>query len=150
MNKGLIKYLLKFEVIVSGWQISLCAKTLSCVRFLATPWTVAHQPPLSMRLSQQEYWSGLPFPPPGDLPDPSIKPKPPASPALAGGFFTTEPPGKLKLVYKEALIRYLALLFVPFIYFDRKYPKNETYNKKQSNGGGQGGAKTNEITCIKS
>ena len=83
-----------------------------------------------MGFSRQEYWSGLPFSPPGDLPNPRIEPKSSASPALAGGFFTTEPPGKLKLVYKEALIRYLALLFVPFIHFDRKYPKNETYNKK--------------------
>ena len=57
----------------------------------ATPWTVAHQASLLMGFSRQEYWSGLPFPPPGDLPDPGIKL---ASPALAGGFFATEPPGK--------------------------------------------------------
>ena len=56
-----------------------------------TPWTVAHQAPLSMEFPKQEYWSGLPFPPPGNLPDPGIKP---VSPALAGRFFTTEPPGK--------------------------------------------------------
>ena len=55
-------------------------------------WTVAHQAPLSMTFSRQDYWSGLPFPPPGDLPDSRIEP---VSPALAGGFFTTEPPGKL-------------------------------------------------------
>ena len=54
-----------------------------------TPWTVAHQAPLSMAFSRQEYWSGLPCPPPGDLPDPGIKPMSPVSPALAGGFFTT-------------------------------------------------------------
>ena len=53
-----------------------------------TPWTVAHQAPLSMELSRQEYWSGLPFPIPGDLPDPGIEPTSPVSPALAGGFFT--------------------------------------------------------------
>ena len=47
-----------------------------------------------MGFSRQEFWSGLPFPPPGDLPDPGIKPTPPASPALADRFFTTEPPGK--------------------------------------------------------
>ena len=58
---------------------------------LATPRTVAHQSPLSVEFSRQEYCSGLPFPSPGDLPDPGIKP---ASPALAGRFFTTEPPGK--------------------------------------------------------
>ena len=46
----------------------------SCVRVFVTPWTVAHQAPLSMGFSKQEYWSGLPFPPPGDLPKPGIKP----------------------------------------------------------------------------
>ena len=55
------------------------------------PWTVACQAPLSMGFSRQEYWSGLPFPSPGDLPDPEIEP---TAPALAGGFFTTEPPEK--------------------------------------------------------
>ena len=58
---------------------------------LATSWTVTHQSPLSMGFSRQEYWSGLPFPSPGDLPDPGIKP---TAPVLAGGFFTTGPPGK--------------------------------------------------------
>ena len=47
-----------------------------------------------MEFPRQEYWSGLPFPFPGDLPDPGIEPMSPVSPALAGGFFTTEPPGK--------------------------------------------------------
>src|SRR5574337_648274 len=52
----------------------LCeAKSLSCVRHFATPWTVACQAPLSTGFSRQEYWSGLPFPSPGDLPDPGIK-----------------------------------------------------------------------------
>jgi len=59
------------------------------------PWTVTHQAPLSMGFSRQEYWSGLPWPPPGDLPSPGIKP---ASPTLAGGFFTTVPPGKPRCV----------------------------------------------------
>ena len=57
-----------------------------------TPWTVAHQAPLSMGFSRQEYWSGLPFPPPGNLPDPGNEPISPEFPALAGRFFTTEPP----------------------------------------------------------
>ena len=56
-----------------------------------TSWTVAHQAPLSMGFPSQEYWSGLPFPPPGHLLDPGIEP---TSPALAGRFFTTEPAGK--------------------------------------------------------
>ena len=54
------------------------------------PWTVAHQAPLSMGFPKQKYWSGLPFPPPGDLPDPGIEAAPPA---LAGRFLTAEPPG---------------------------------------------------------
>ena len=57
----------------------------------ATAWTIALQAPLSMEFPRQEYWSGLPFPPPEDLPKPGTKS---TSPALAGGFFTTEPPGK--------------------------------------------------------
>ena len=56
---------------------------------LSTPLTVARQAPLSMGFSRQEYWSGLPFPPPGDLPDPGIEPVFLTSPALAGRFFTT-------------------------------------------------------------
>ena len=58
------------------------------------PWTTAHQAPLSMGFSRQEYWNGLPFLPPGNLPDPGIKPKSPKSPALVGGFFTTKPSRK--------------------------------------------------------
>ena len=65
--------------------------TLSPVRLFAISWTIARQAPLSMGFSRQEYWGGLPCPLPWDLPDPGIKPM---SPALAGGFFTTEPPGK--------------------------------------------------------
>ena len=54
-----------------------------------TPWTVGHQAPLSMEFSKQEYWSGLPFTTPGDLPNPGIKPTSLVSPARAGRFFTT-------------------------------------------------------------
>ena len=53
-------------------------KSLSRVRLFAIPWTVAHQAPPSMRFSRQEYWSGLPFPSPGDLPNPGIEPGSPA------------------------------------------------------------------------
>ena len=55
------------------------------------PWTIAHQAPLSMEFSRQEYWSGLPFPSLGDIPHTGIEPLSPESLALAGGFFTTEP-----------------------------------------------------------
>ena len=68
----------------------LHANSLQCMT-LSTPWTLARQAPLAVEFSRQECWNGLPCPPPGDLPDPGIKP---ASPALADGFFTTEPPGK--------------------------------------------------------
>ena len=73
---------------------------LSCV--FATPWAVAHLAPLSMGFPRQEYWSGVPFLPPGDLPDSGIKPMSPASPALSGGVesFTAAPPGKsIYLIY---------------------------------------------------
>ena len=50
----------------------MCAQSLSCVGLFVAPWTVAHQAPLSVGFSRQEDWSGLPFPPPGDLPDPGI------------------------------------------------------------------------------
>ena len=65
----------------------------SCVHFFVTSWTIAHQAPLSMGFSRREYWSGLPFPSPGDLPDPGIKPASLASPALACSLLS-EPPGK--------------------------------------------------------
>ena len=68
-------------------------KSLSRVWLFATPWTVAHQAPPSMGFSRQEYWSGLPFPSPGDLPNPGIKPR---SPALQADALTSEPPGKPK------------------------------------------------------
>ena len=62
---------------------------LSHVWLFAAPLTVAHQPPLPMELSRQKYWSGLPLPTPGDLPDPGIKSISLVSPALAGRFFIT-------------------------------------------------------------
>ena len=70
----------------------VCAQS-PCVQLFETPQTVAHQAPLSMGFSRQEYWSRLPFPPPGDLPDPEFQPTSLASPALASGIFTTAPPG---------------------------------------------------------
>ena len=70
-------------------------KSLSRVRLFATPWTVAYQAPLSMGFSRQEYWSGLPFPSPGDLPDPGIEL---GSPKLEADALTSEPPGKQMLI----------------------------------------------------
>ena len=65
--------------------------SLSSVQLFATPWTVAHEAPPSMGFSRQEYWNGLPFPPPGNLPDPGIELR---SPALQVDALTSEPPGK--------------------------------------------------------
>ena len=68
---------------------------IECVQLFVTPWTVACQAPLSMEFSRQEYWSGLPFLSPGELPNPGIDPTSPIAPTLAGRFFTTEPPVSL-------------------------------------------------------
>ena len=68
------------------------SQSLQLCSTLVTLWTVAHQAPRSIRFSRQEYWSGLPFPSPGDLPDPGIKPR---SPALQADSLPSEPPGKL-------------------------------------------------------
>ena len=68
----------------------------SVVSDSAMLWTVARQAPVSMGFSKQESWSGLPRPPPGDLPNPGMEPLSPAIFCIAGGFFTTEPPGKLR------------------------------------------------------
>ena len=70
----------------------MCTQLFSHVQLFAMPGTVAHKAPLSLEFSRQEYWSGLPFPSPGDLPYPGIKPM---SPVVAGRFFTTEPPQML-------------------------------------------------------
>ena len=77
------------------WNLAAHAQLLSCVQLFATPWAIACQAPLSMTFSSQEYWSALPVPSPGHLPNPEIKP---ASPAVAGGFFSTELPGKPKSI----------------------------------------------------
>ena len=84
------------------WKGS-CVYVLSCivVSDSATPWTIACQAPLSVGFSRQEYWRGLPFSSPGDLPQPGIEP---VFSALAGEFFTTEPPGKLRRDLRDIVI----------------------------------------------
>ena len=67
---------------------------VSCVRLFVTPWTIARQAPLSMEFSRREYWSGLPFPSPGDLLDPGMEFR---SPALQADSLPSEPPGKSML-----------------------------------------------------
>ena len=69
------------------------AHVLSWVQLFVIGWSVTHQTPLSMGFSRQQYWNGLPFPLPRDLPDPGIEPLSPVSPVLAGEFVTTEPLG---------------------------------------------------------
>ena len=76
----------------------------SRVQPFATPWTVARQAPLPMGFSRQEHWSGLPFPPPGRLPEPGITPVSLASPALTDGFFTTS------AIWEDAVPSYFVLL----------------------------------------
>ena len=80
-----------FNSFDSEISINVKVKSLSRVRLFATPWTVAYQAPQSMGFSRQEYWSGLPFPSPWDLPNPGIKP---GSPALQADALPSEPPGK--------------------------------------------------------
>ena len=77
-------------------------KSLSYVRLLSTPWTAAYQAPPSMRFSRQEYWSGVPLPSPGDLPDLGIGPR---SPALQADTLLSEPPGKPNVIV------YLIIIF---------------------------------------
>ena len=87
-----IAFLFPFSICCSmGIRAMLLSSCFSHVWLFVTPWIVAHQAPLSMGFPRQEYWCGLPFPSPGDLPEPGIEP---ASSALAGKFFTMEPPGK--------------------------------------------------------
>ena len=86
-------------------------KARSRVRLLATPWTVFHQAPPTMGFSRQEYCSGLPFPSPGDLPNPGIKP---GSPALQTDALPSEPPGKPKgivgLAYIFFIIKFITMM----------------------------------------
>ena len=85
------------------WWFSCSVVSNSC-----NPMDLAHQAPLPMGFSRQEYWSGLPFSPSGNLSDPGFEPKSPTSPALAGGIFTTEPPGSpVQLVYSFSFARSL-------------------------------------------
>ena len=90
-------------------------KALSRVRLFATPWTVAYQAPPSMGFSRQEYWNGLPFPSPGDLPDPGIES---GSPAFQADTLTSEPPGKPHIYAQFSSVQSLShvrLFAIPWI-----------------------------------
>ena len=93
----------------------------------ATPWTAACQAPVSMEFSRQEYWSGLPFPPPGDLPNPGIEPVSPTSPALAGRVFTTESLGKSATRHRRNLIKQGAFLSNKILSYLPKTKQRNTY-----------------------
>ena len=82
-------------------------KSLSRVQLFAIPWTVVYQASLSMGFSRQEYWSGLPFPSPGDLPDPGIKPR---SPALQADTLPSEPQEALSGLLVTLCVRVLVAL----------------------------------------
>ena len=85
-------------VIVGRWRdTKYVCSMLSCVQLFAIPWTIAHQVPLSMGFSRQEYWSALPFPSPGDIPDPEIEP---LSPTLQADSLLSELPGKPDTKYR--------------------------------------------------
>ena len=83
----------------------VCALSLSHVQLLVTPWTVARQAPLSPGFFRQEYWSGLPYSLPGDLPHPGIKPSSLTSPALAGGFLITSATWEAQDCFRSALTK---------------------------------------------
>ena len=84
------------KILYAAWKVKM--KSLSCVQLFATPWTVAHQASPSMGFSRQEYWCGLPFPSPGDLPHPGIEPR---SPSLQTDALPSEPQGKSYMLHGE-------------------------------------------------
>ena len=106
---------------VSSHAMKVKVKSLSRVRLFATPWTVAYQAPPSMGFSRQECWSGLPFPSPGDLPNPGIKPR---SPALQADTLPSEPLGKPTYIqiYKFTAIP----IKLPMVFFYRTRTKKFT------------------------
>ena len=83
------KYVSIYTYTYIQWNTFVHAQYSTRVQLFVTLWTVAHQASLSMGFSRQEHWSGLPFPTPGDLPDPGIEPTSPVALALSGRFFTT-------------------------------------------------------------
>jgi len=104
-----------FSAVYEMWCTYACV--LSRVLLFSTPWTVACQAPLSIGFSRQEYWSGLPFPPPADLPDQGIKPMSPVSPALAVGSLPLAQPGKpwCIYIYVQIICIFIYRLFICFL-----------------------------------
>ena len=108
-------------------------KSLSRVQLFATPWTIVYQAPLSVGFSRQAYWSGLPFPSPGDLPDPGIEH---GSPALQADALTSEPPGKRESKGKPFPKGWCQ----SFLYTARAMESRE--------GSGLGGARTRQLAVL--
>ena len=108
----------RIRLLPSRGGLPPCAKSLSCVRLFATPWTAARQAPLSMGFSRQEYWSGLPCPPPGDLPNPGIEPGLLCLLHWQAGSLPSAPPGKPFFLLRGTSI------FVPkaFNWLDKAHP----------------------------
>ena len=99
-----IKFILKYLMLLSIFQLfSFVVQSLSHVQLFVTPWTIAHQAPLSMGFPRQEYWSGLPFPSPGDLPEPGIKP---GCPALQADSLLELQRKTFSLLLEKLFIRY--------------------------------------------
>jgi len=114
----------------------------SCVQLFVTIWTVVHQPPLFIWFHKQEYWSGLPCPPAGDLPHPGIKTRSLMSPALAGGFFTTRANWEVQILkifilkssyrlYNNVYILITSDFFFSLVYYT--YETQNTFNSLKIN-----------------
>ena len=100
------------------FQLCMCAKLFQLLANSATLWTLGSQNPLSNGFSTQKYWSGLPFPSPGDHPHPGIEPASPVSPAFAGRFFTTEPAAKtIQAQFCCVLLSVLCSYCISFLFF---------------------------------
>ena len=98
LNREVVQHLMGTDQRLS---VRVCVQSLSCLRLFVVAWTVAHKAPLSMGFSRQEYWNGLPFPPPGELPDPGIEPAPLGSPALQADSLPVAPPGKYRVETRD-------------------------------------------------
>ena len=108
-----------YSKLIWVYQVNIVVsdELLSHVWLFVTPWTAGHQNPVSMEFSRQEYWSGFPFPSPGDLPNPGIKP---GSPALQDSLLS-EPPGKLMVLVGVPQINDVEHLFVCLLSFGEMY-----------------------------